>query len=96
MKLGATYNGLTTACCLLQSGAHNFCGGAVFDSEELLEASIRSIRSNVDYINIIYQKVGRLIFSVRPSCPSFVHGVAGVQFRERIKPGPRTAGACAS
>jgi hypothetical protein len=27
MKLGATYNGLSTACCLLQSAAHNFCGG---------------------------------------------------------------------
>jgi hypothetical protein len=29
----------------------------VFDGEELLEASIRSIRSNVDYIVVVYQTI---------------------------------------
>ncbi len=46
-----------TVCCALAFGAYFSRWSAVFDSEELLEASIRSIRSNVDYINIIYQKV---------------------------------------
>ncbi len=30
---------------------------SVFDGEELLEASIKSIRSQVDYINVVYQKI---------------------------------------
>lgn len=29
----------------------------VWDAEELLEASIRSIRKDVDYIVVVYQKV---------------------------------------
>ena len=28
----------------------------LFNGEELLEASIKSIRQNVDYINVIYQE----------------------------------------
>ena len=30
---------------------------SVFDSEELLEYSIKSIRKNVDYISVVYQTV---------------------------------------
>ncbi|MGN0828842.1 MAG: hypothetical protein ACI4PZ_03880 [Akkermansia sp.] len=30
---------------------------SVYDGEELLEASIRSIRASVDYINVVYQKI---------------------------------------
>ncbi len=29
----------------------------IFDGEELLENSIRSIRENVDYISVVYQEI---------------------------------------
>jgi len=62
---------------LALKSAPKFCASySVFDGEELLEASIKSIRSQVDHINVVYQTTS---WFGKPAAPTLLKVLKEIQ-----------------